>query len=127
MENAAKALALGADQVGGGHHHSVEKHFVGVDRVSAHLVDHADGDMATIEIRVEQAQSMGLALDLLERRGAGEDQYLVGDLRRGYPDLLPRQDIAIAAAVGPDLDGGGVESGIRLGHGKTSLVLAGDQ
>src|SRR6476619_1754324 len=95
--------------------------------MSAHLVDHADGDMAAIEIRVKQAQPMGLALDLIERRGAGEDQYLVGDLRRGYPDLLPRQDIAIAAAIGPDLDGGGVEPGIRLGHGKTSLVLASDQ
>ena len=89
MENAAEALALGADKVGGRDHHAVEEHFIEVDRVAAHFVDHADGDMAPIQVGVEQAQPMGLALDLVERRGAGEDQYLVGDLRRGYPDLLP--------------------------------------
>ena len=95
--------------------------------MATHLLDHAHGDMAAIEVGVEQAQPMGLALNLVERGGAGQDQDLVGDLGRGYPDLLPRQHIVIAAAIGPDLDGGGVEPGIRLGHGKASLVLAGDQ
>src|SRR4029078_615839 len=83
--------------------------------------------MAAIEVGVEQAQPMSLTLDLVDRGGAGEDQYLVGDLGRGYPDLLPRQHIVIAAAVRPDLDGGGVAPRIRPGHGKARLVLAGDQ
>ena len=95
--------------------------------MAAHLVDDADRDMAAVEIGVEQAQPMGLSRDLVERGGAGQDQHLVGDLGGGNPDFLPRQNVVIAAAVGAHLDGGGVEPGVGLGHGKTGLVLAGDQ
>ena len=59
-----------------------------VDRVAAHLVDRANDDAAAIDLGVEQAQPLGLALDLLERRGAGKDEDLVRDLRGRNPDFL---------------------------------------
>ena len=51
-----------------------------------------------VEVGVEQAQAFGLALDLLERRRAREEQHLVRDLRGRDPDLLAGDDVAVAVA-----------------------------
>ena len=61
--------------------------------LAAHLRDLAHVDVAAVEVGVEQAQAVGAARDLLERRGAREDQHLVRDLRGRNPDLLARQDV----------------------------------
>ena len=95
--------------------------------MAAHLVDHAHRNAGAIEIGVEQAQPLGLALDAVERRGAGEDENLVRDLRGGNPDLLARQQIVIAAPLGAHLDGRGIETGVGLGHGEAGFVVAGNQ
>ena len=60
-----------------------------VDRVAAHLVDQAHLGVRLVEVGVEQGQALGFALDLVERRGAREQQDFVGDLRGGGPDLRP--------------------------------------
>ena len=69
---------------------------------------------------------MAAALHLIERRGARQQQYLVGDLRGGGPDLGAVDDVAIAAAIGTRGDLGGVEAGVGLRDAKARLVLAGD-
>ena len=45
------------------------------------LGDLAQLDVLAVEVGVEQTQAFGVALDLIERRGAREDQHLVRDLR----------------------------------------------
>src|SRR5262249_61145459 len=106
-QDGAEAVALRADTVCRGNDHSVEKHLVRIDGMAAHFVDDSDGDAAAVEIRVEQAQPLGLAIDPLERRGASKDEDLVGDLRGGYPDFLTREHVVVAAALGADLYGRG--------------------
>ena len=62
----------------------------------------------------------------LDRRGAREDQHLVGDLRGGNPDLGAVDDVNVAAALGAGLQLCGFEAGIRLGHREAGFFLAGD-
>ena len=97
------------------------------DRLPAHLRDLADLDPASVEIGVEQAHPERGARRLLDRRGARQDQHLLGDLRGRDPDLAPGQQVMVAAAQGLGLEAGRVESGIGLGHGKAGLLVPGDQ
>ncbi len=53
-------------------------------------------DAAAIEIGIKQAQPLGRALYLLQRRGAGEEQNLFGDLRGGDPDFLTVDEVFVA-------------------------------
>ena len=69
-------------------------------RFAPHLLDLVDLDAAAIEVGVEQAEAVGRRLHLFERRGARQQQDLVGDLRGRDPDLLAVDDIAVAVADG---------------------------
>ena len=101
---------------------SVDEQLVGVDRLAAHLLDLAHLDRAAVEVGVEQAQAVGRLLHLLQRRGAGQQQDLVGDLRGRDPDLLAVDDVAVAVAHGAGLELRGVEAGVGLGDGEAGLA-----
>src|SRR5580704_8520512 len=75
-----------------------QKQFVGIDRLAAHLLDLMDGDLATIELGIEQAQAVGRVLHLLQWHGARQHQDFFGDLRGRDPDLLAVDDIFVAGA-----------------------------
>ena len=77
----------------------VDEDLVGVDRLAAHLLDLAHLDVLAVEVGVEEAQAVVGLRHLLERRGARQQQHLVGDLRGRDPDLLPVDDVAVALAA----------------------------
>ena len=104
----------------------LEEQFVGVDGLAAHLLDLVHRDALAVEIGVEQAQALGRGLHLFQRRGARQQQDLVGDLRGGDPDLLAVDDVFVALAHRAGLQLRGVESGIRLGDGEAGFVGAGN-
>ena len=95
-----------------------------VDRLAAHLLDLARMHALAVEVGVEQAEAVGRVLDLLQRRGARQQQHLVGDLRGGDPHLLAVDDVAVALALGAQLQLRRVEAGVRLGDGEAGLLLA---
>ncbi len=109
------------------HLQAVEEDHVGIDSVAAHLLDNANLDLRAVEVGVEEAEALGLARHLLQGRGPRQDQGLIGDLGGRDPDLLPGDDVVLAALVGAQLDLRGVEAGVGLGHRKAGLVLAADQ
>ena len=74
----------------------LDEQFVGIDGLAAHLLDLVHRDAAAIEIGVEQAQAVGRALHLFQRRGARQQQNLFGDLRGRNPDLLAVDDVFVA-------------------------------
>ncbi len=92
--------------------------------MAAHLVDQPHVDLGAVKVGIEQRQPLGLALDLVDRRGAGQQQHLVGHLGRRDPDLLAIDQIAAVLALGPGLERRGVEAGIGLGDGEAGLVAA---
>jgi hypothetical protein len=57
--------------------------------------------------------------------GPGKQQAVVGDLRRGGPDLLAVDDEVHAIALGPGGQAGQVRSGARLAEQLAPGVLAG--
>ena len=57
--------------------------------------------------------------------GPGQQQAVVGDLRRGGPDLLAVDDEVRAIALGPGGQAGQVRSGARLAEPLAPGVLAG--
>ena len=94
---------------------------------AAHLRDLAHLDRAAVEVGVEQGHALRRARRLLERRRAGQDQHLLGDLGGRGPDLAADDDVAVAVAHRPRLEPGRVEPDIGLGHREAGLFLAGDQ
>ncbi|MNZ53269.1 hypothetical protein D3C78_711420 [compost metagenome] len=84
-------------------------------------------DAAAVEVGVEQAEAFGLVLHLFQRRGARQDQHLLGDAGGGDEGLHAAQHIVVAIAHGAGLELGGVEAGVRLGDHEAGAVLAGDQ
>ena len=127
MQDVFEALALLADAVGDRHRQRVDEQLVGVDGAAAHLRDFADIDVAPVEVGVEQAQAIGAARDLFERRGAREDEHLARDLRGRDPDLLARKNVVLAVAHRLGLQLQRVEPDVRLGHREAGLVLAGNE
>ena len=128
VEQVMEAPALLADAVLRRHRQAVEEHRVRIDRRAAHLRNLGRREIAPVKIRVEERQAVESAPALLLRRGAGDQQHLVGLLRRCGPELLPVDDIAaLAVRLRPRLEAGGVEAGIRLSDRETGLLLAGDQ
>ena len=105
------------------HPQVLDEQHVRIDRVPAHLVDQAHLDLRSIEVGVEQREPFGLALDLVERRGAREQQHLVRDLRGGDPDLLAVDQIAAVAPFRAGLELRRVEPRVGFGHRKADLVL----
>src|ERR1700682_3096906 len=61
--------------------------------------------------------------DIFDRRRPGEQQNLVGDLRRRDPDFLSAHYVVVAVAHGLGLELQRIEAGIRLGDAEARLVL----
>ena len=72
---------------------AVDEQLVGADRVSAHLGDRPDVDLGAVEVGEEQGQAVGLRGDVLELRGAGEQQDLLRLHRLGDPHLAAVDDV----------------------------------
>ncbi len=128
VQDVFEALALLADPVLHRHRQVVDEELVGIDGAAPHLRDFARVDVLAVEVRVEKTQALGAALDLLERRGAREDQHLGRDLRGRDPDFLSRHHIAVVAfahRLGLELER--LQSDVGLGDREARLVLPGDQ
>ena len=100
VQDVFEAAPLLADAVLERHFQPVEEELVRIDRLAAHLLDLAHLDARAIEIRVEQAEPVGAAAHLVDRRGAREDQHLLRHLRRRDPHFLSGDDVAVALALG---------------------------
>ncbi len=98
-----------------------------VDGLSAHLLDLAHLDILAIEIRIEQRETLGRLLHVLEVGGSCQQQHLVRDLRRRDPDLLAVDAVAIAFARRLRLEPGRVEADVRLRHREAGLLFALDE
>src|SRR6266404_8138838 len=96
MQNIFEAAAFVAKAILDRDFKVLEKKFVGVDGLAAHLLDLMNRDAAAIEIGIKQTQPLGRALYFLQRRGAGEEQNLFGDLRGGDPDFLTVDEVFVA-------------------------------
>src|SRR5581483_4649235 len=103
-----------------------EEQLVGVDGLAAHLLDLMHRDLVAVEIAVEQAEPVGWAAHLLQRRGARQQQDFFGDLRGRNPDLLAVDDIAVALAHRARFQLRGVQPGVWLRHRKAGALLTFD-
>jgi hypothetical protein len=104
----------------------LEEQFIGVDGLAAHLLDLVHGDARSIEIGIEQAEAAGRVLHLFQRRGPRQQQYLVGDLSGGDPDLLAVDDVVVALPLRAGLQLRGIQPRVRFGDGKAGFFGAGD-
>ena len=98
VQDVLEALAFLADAVLERHLEPVDEQHVRIDRVAAHLGDLAHLDGAAVEVGVEQGHALRRPRRLLDRRGARQDQHLLGDLRGRGPDLAAGDDVAVALA-----------------------------
>jgi hypothetical protein len=122
-----EAPALLADAVCLRHWQPVEEHLVRVHGLAAHLLDLAHFDVAAIEVGVESVRpSCGRAHSSIGVVRASSSTFL-GDLRGRDPDLLARDQVAVALLVRLRLDPRRIEAGVRLGDGEARALLAGDQ
>jgi hypothetical protein len=78
VQNVFEAAAFLADAILGRHFQTVNEELIGVDGMTAHFVDDAHLDVAAIERGIEESQSSRRLAHLLGRRGAHQDQHLVG-------------------------------------------------
>ena len=127
MQDVFEAAAFLAEAILERNFEILDEQFVGIDRLAAHLLDLVHGDALAIEIGIEQAQAVGRALHLFQRRGARQQQDLFGDLRGGDPDLLAVDDVFVALAHRPGLQLRGVEAGVGFGDGKAGLCSPDDR
>jgi hypothetical protein len=126
VQDVAEALAFLAGSIGGRDAQAVDEHLVRVDALAPQFVDLAHLDRPAVQVGVEQAQAFG-ALAFLDRRGAREQQDLVGDLRGADPHLLPVHHVMVALADGARLELERVQAAVGLGHAKARAVLPLDQ
>ena len=72
--------------------------------------------LASLQVDEEHGEALGALLDLVGRRGAGEQQHQVGVQHAAGPDLLAVDDVAVVALfLGAGLELGGVGAGGGLG------------
>ena len=126
MQDIFEAAPLFAEAIFERNFEILDEELVGIDRLAAHLLDLAHRDPAAVEIGIEQAQAVGRAFHFLQRRGARQQQDLLGDLRGRNPDLLAVDDIFVALAHRARLQLRGVEAGVGFGHGKTGPLRTRD-
>ncbi len=96
MQNIFEAAAFLAKAILEQDFKVLDEQFVGVDSLTAHLLDLMNGDPAAIKIGIEKAEAVGRVFHLVQRRGPCEQQNLLGDLRGGDPDFLAVDDVFIA-------------------------------
>ena len=118
VQDVFEAAALFAEAILDRDFKILEEQLVGIDGLAAHLLDLVHGDALLVEIGVEQAQALGRRLHLFQRRGARQQQDLVGDLGGRNPDLLAVDDIFVALPHRAGLQLRGVEPGVGFGHRK---------
>ena len=104
----------------------VDEQLVGADGVAAHLGDRPDVDVVAVEVGEEQRHAVGLLGDLLELRGAGQQQDLLGLQRLGDPHLAAVDDVVVAVALGEGGDPRGVQPGAGLGDAEADVQVAVD-
>ena len=117
VEQIAEAHPLLPDQVGVGDDEVVDEDLGRI--VVDHRLEGSDLQptaQALAQVDQEHRQPVRLALDLVERGGARQQQHQVGMQRAGGPDLLPVHDEVVALADGARLEAGRVRPGRRLGH-----------
>src|SRR6266851_767712 len=100
----------------------LDEQFVGVDGLAAHLLDFMNRNAATIEIGIEQAETVSRILHFFQRRSACQQQNLFGDLGSGDPDLLAADDVFVAGSYRAGFQLRGVEAGIGFGDGEAGLL-----
>ncbi len=72
VQDVFKTPPLLAEAILNGNLEILEEQLVRVDRLATHLLDLVHRDPLAIEVRVEQAQSVGRASHIVEWRGAGQ-------------------------------------------------------
>jgi hypothetical protein len=110
-----------------GHDVVVKEDLVRVDAVSTHFTDlaHLEARRRLVNWNDEQAQSLGLLLELVQGRRARKEDHDLGLLGVGDEDLLPlERPSTVSLLRGGCLQLERVESHIRFGNGETGAVLA---
>ena len=118
VDDVAKALAFLADAVLDRDLHILQEDGVGM--VVDHHVQRVDLHVAfdIAHVHQEDGKPLGLVLQLLIRRCAGQQEHQVRLLRARDEDLLPVDDVAVSLANGARFDARGLRAGIRLGDGE---------
>ena len=68
MKYLTKTLPFFANQVIGRDRQPVDEHFIGINRLATHLFDLSYINESPVEIGIEQTQSLGWLLNILEPR-----------------------------------------------------------
>ena len=89
------------------------------------LLDRPDVDVAAIQVGEEQRHAVGLLGDLVEGRGPGQQQDLLGLQRLGDPDLSPVDPVVVAVALGERRDARGVKARTGFGDAEAHVQIAG--
>src|ERR1700687_897020 len=84
-------------------------------------------DLRSIEIGVENRNSVCRARAVFITGGPRQQHDLVCDLGSRGPDLLTMNEVAARNLLREGFDTGRVEPGIRLGETEAALILARDQ
>ena len=84
-------------------------------------------DLRSIEISIENRDSIGRPRAVFIAGGPRQQHDLVCDLRSRCPDLLTVNEIAIGNLLREGFDTGRVEPGIRLRETEAALIFARDQ
>src|SRR5262249_18342659 len=103
-EQDLEALSLFADQGVLGHVEMVDEERVALHGLAAHFRDRLRLDVAAVEIRVEQRQTVGRPFRFGLRRRSRDQQYLGRGLRVGGPDLPSAYAVAAVGAFGAGLE-----------------------
>src|ERR1700730_13632666 len=84
-------------------------------------------DLRSIEIGIENRDSIGRTRAVLVAGGPRQQHDLVRDLSGRGPDLLTMNEVAARNFLREGFDTGRIESGIRLGETEAALIITCDQ
>ncbi|MNY14230.1 hypothetical protein D3C86_1473990 [compost metagenome] len=127
MQDVLKPPAFLANAIGHRDAQAVDEQHVRIHGLAAHFFDLAHFDLFTVQVGIEERQTLGGFFHLGQRGGPRQQQHLAGHLRRRYPDLAAVHDVFVALAYGPGAEFGRVQAGVRFGDGKAGFLAAGDQ
>ncbi len=111
-------LAFAAHQVAGGDAHAIERQFEGLPAEVADLgnrrASHARRKAAAFLLDHEAGNAFPALVRAWRRRGAGEQDQVVGAVGKGAPVLVAGQHPFVAVALGPARDRGQIRAGVGL-------------
>src|SRR5919112_2355549 len=120
VEDVAEALAFLTDQAARRDAQVLEEELVGL------VVDHHAPGLhrqpaaySFAQIYEEHGEPFGLPTYTLERRGTGQEDHKVRVQDSGDVDLSPVDDVMVSVSHGGRPQGGGVGTGLRLGHAES--------